>query len=187
MYALFYVVLQIVKLGLASFRDAACLAEVVRVREEKAVGAVGGDEDIGGGHVGFAVEDDAHDLVEIVAAEVDGTIGKDAETEHHLNFEACEVVIAIEAERRIVGKRGDLKRMAFELWQLREDRHGGGVERTVAPALYHLVEGAVRFNLHEEVVKLIAEFLIVMFEGCGNIETARQVEVGGETEALHAE
>lgn len=155
--------------------------------EEESVGAVGGDEDVRCGYVGVASQYDVHNLVEVVSTEMDGTVGEDAEAEHHLDFEASGVVIAKEAKRRIVGEGGDFERMAFELRQLGEDGHGGGVESAIAPALYHVVKGAVRFNLYEEVVELVAELLVVVTEGCGHIKASREVEVGREAEALHVE
>ena len=86
--------------------------------EKEAVGAVGGDEDASCGHVGVTIQYSAHNFVEVVATEVDGAVGEDAEAEHHFDFESGEVIVAVEAERRIVGECGDFDGMAFELGEL---------------------------------------------------------------------
>lgn len=172
---------------LSGFGEAACFAEVVGGGEAYLVGTVGGNEHVGSCDIGFAAEQDADNFVEIIAAEMGGTVDEDAETHNHLDFETCPDVVLVKTEGGIVDHCGHFERMSFEVGQFGHVGDDDGVGGGVAPAGEHLFEGAVGFDLYEEIVKLVAELFVGRIEGCGHIKPAREVEVDGKAVLGHVE
>lgn len=173
--------------SLSGFGDAAGFAEVVGVGEEDLIGAVGSDEEVGGCNVGLVGADEVEDFVVGVAAEMDGAFDEETETEHHFDFEAGPVVVAVETEGRIASEGGNLDGMAFEFGQFGHRGDRNGVDLIAAPTGKHLVERSVGFDFDEEVVELTAEFLVFGVEGCCHVEASRKVEVDSQAVLAHFE
>ena len=105
--------------------------------------------------VGLSLAQQRDNLAEGVAREVHRASGEDAEAHDEFHLEACPAVVAVEAEGLVVGEGGHLDGVPLEAFQFGELRYVDGVERLGAPAGEHLVEGAVGFDLDEEVVEFL--------------------------------